>query len=175
MPSFGKRSKKNLSEAHPLLQELFNAVVKKYDCAVIEGYRGEEEQNKYYHAGQSKLKYPQSKHNKQPSLAVDVVPYPIDWKDYKRFYHFAGYVKGVADTLGIDIRYGTDWDGDNDFKDQTFHDLPHFELKSTTRSKVLPQQISGAEKSNKTQHLPDAPSEDDINDILDDIDKDLGL
>jgi len=128
MYKFGTRSTKNLSEAHPDLQALFNEVIKHYDCTVIEGYRGEDEQNKAYHAGASKLKFPQSKHNKTPSLAVDVCPYPIDWKDKDRFYHFVGFVKGVASQMGINIRCGADWDGDNDFKDQSFHDLPHFEL-----------------------------------------------
>ena len=130
MPIFGKRSKKNLSECHPDLQKLFNNVVKNYDCSVIEGHRGKEEQDKLYHGGKSKVKYPRSKHNKSPSLAADVVPYPIDWNDEIRFYHFVGYVKGVADKLGIKIRCGADWDGDNTFSDQTFHDLPHFELLS---------------------------------------------
>lgn len=119
---------KNLSEAHPDLQRLFHEVIKHYDCTVIEGHRGEEEQNKAYHAGHSKLKFPQSKHNKMPSLAVDVCPYPIDWKDYKRFYYFGGLVKGIASQMGIKIRWGGDWDGDNQFTDQRFHDLPHFEL-----------------------------------------------
>ena len=128
MYKFGTRSTKNLSEAHPDLQALFNEVIKHYDCTVIEGYRGEDEQNKACHAGASKLKFPQSKHNKTPSLAVDVCPYPIDWKDKDRFYHFVGFVKGVASQMGINIRCGADWDGDNDFKDQSFHDLPHFEL-----------------------------------------------
>ena len=46
----------------------------------------------------------------------------------KRFVDFAGYVKGVAEDLGIAIPWGGDWDGDGDFSDQRFHDLPHFEL-----------------------------------------------
>ena len=129
MYKFGKRSKKNLSEAHPLLQELFEEVIQIYDCSVIEGHRPKAEQDKAYYAGKSQLKFPKSKHNKTPSLAVDVCPYPIDWNDSKRFYYFAGIVMGVADSMGIDIRWGGDWSGDNDFKDQTFHDLPHFELR----------------------------------------------
>lgn len=128
MFKFGERSKDNLREAHPDLQKLFLEVIKHYDCAVIEGHRSEAEQNKAYYAGKSKLKYPNSKHNKIPSMAVDVCPYPIDWNDSKRFYHFAGFVKATAIQMGIKIRCGADWDGDNDFKDQTFHDLPHFEL-----------------------------------------------
>lgn len=125
---FGDRSKKNLSEAHPLLQELFNEVIKVCDCAVIEGHRPKEEQDKAFHAGKSKLKWPDSKHNRTPSLAVDVVPWPVDWKDLNRFYYFGGLVKGIAAQLDIEIRWGGDWDSDNTFKDQSFHDLPHFEL-----------------------------------------------
>ena len=125
---FGKRSYRNLSEAHPEIQRLFNEIIKHYDCSVIEGFRPEEEQNRAYHSGRSKLKFPQSKHNKTPSLAVDVVPYPIDWKDKERFYYFGGVVKGVAESLGIKIRWGGDWDSDNKFKDQSFNDWPHFEL-----------------------------------------------
>jgi len=87
MPSFGPKSKGNLGEAHQDLQKLFKKVVETYDCAVIEGYRGQEEQDSAYHSGKSKLKYPKSKHNRQPSLAVDVVPYPVDWEDTKQFYH----------------------------------------------------------------------------------------
>lgn len=131
MYKFGSRSQKNLMEAHPDLQKLFNEVIKHYDCAVIEGHRPEWEQNKAYHAGKSKLKFPHSKHNQMPSLAVDVIPWPVDWNDYKRFYFFGGLVKGIADQMGIDIRWGGDWDSDNSFKDQSFHDLPHFELRST--------------------------------------------
>lgn len=70
-----------------------------------------------------------SKHLALPSRAVDVAPYPINWGDKKRFYHFAGYVQGLAAQLGISLRWGGDWDGDNDLNDQTFFDLVHFELK----------------------------------------------
>lgn len=128
MPKFGARSRENLSEVHPRLQEIFNEVIKYYDCSVIEGHRTEEEQNKLYSAGKSKVIYPHSKHNKYPSEAADVVPYPVDWSDTKRFYHFAGFVKGIAASLGYKIRWGGDWDSDNDLGDQTFFDLPHFEI-----------------------------------------------
>lgn len=128
MYEFGDRSLKNLNEADSKLQALFLEVIKHYDCAVIEGYRPKDEQNKAYHAGKSTLKYPQSKHNSRPSMAVDIVPWPIDWGDYNRFYYFGGLVKGIAAKMGVSIRWGGDWDSDNSFKDQSFNDLPHFEL-----------------------------------------------
>ena len=113
---------------HPDLRWLFNEVIKQHDCTVIQGWRSNEEQEEYYRTGKSKLRAGQSKHNKNPSLAIDVAPYPIDWNNYRRFYHFGGYVQGIADSLKIPIKWGGDWDGDNNFNDQTFHDLPHFEL-----------------------------------------------
>jgi hypothetical protein len=128
MPKFGSSSKKHLSEAHPKLQELFNEVIKEFDCSIIEGHRTEAEQNKLFHAQKSKVQWPSSKHNAEPSLAVDVCPYPIDWSDRERFNYFAGYVKGVAARLGIKIRWGGDWDGDWEVRDNVFDDLPHFEL-----------------------------------------------
>lgn len=128
MPSFGNRSLSNLNEAHTDLQRLFNEVIKHFDCSVIEGRRGQGEQDKLFHSGKSKVKYPNSKHNTSPSLAVDVIPYPVVWSDTDRMYYFAGIVKGIALSMSIKIRWGGDWDSDTDVHDQTFMDLPHFEL-----------------------------------------------
>lgn len=131
MPSFSERSKKTLETAHPKLRQVFEEVVKTIDCTVLHGYRNQEDQDRCFEMGTSKLKWPNSKHNNFPSLAVDVAPYPIDWsqdKGAKRFYLFAGYVKRVAQEMGIKIRFGGDWDGDFDLKDQNFFDLDHFEL-----------------------------------------------
>lgn len=134
MPKFGKPSLKNLSECHKDLQLIFNRVIENYDCSVIEGNRPKEEQEKAFHSGKSKVKWPDSKHNSMPSMATDVCPYPIDWNDTKRFYHFAGYVLGVANILLEEgeithrLRWGGDWDSDNVLGDQNFNDLPHFEL-----------------------------------------------
>jgi hypothetical protein len=62
------------------------------------------------------------------SRAVDVAPYPIDWNDTRRFDHFAGIVVGIAHRSGVKIRWGGNWDRDNDLNDQNFNDLVHFEL-----------------------------------------------
>ena len=129
MPKFGTRSKKNLYTAHPDLIKVFKEVVKNFDCTVIEGHRIKERQNKLFDEGKSKLKYPKGKHNASPSNAVDVAPYPIDWNDRERFTYFAGYVLGVAYRMGVNIRWGGDWDMDTQVKDNNFDDLPHFELK----------------------------------------------
>lgn len=128
MPRFSNRSKKRLETCDKRLQDVFNEVIKHYDCTILEGHRDKETQNEYKRTGRSKLSYPNSKHNTYPSLAIDVAPYPIDWQDHRRFYMFVGFVLGVASQMGVKLRVGADWDGDKEFKDQTFHDLPHFEL-----------------------------------------------
>jgi|TARA_Y100000294_G_scaffold87476_1_gene81724 peptidoglycan L-alanyl-D-glutamate endopeptidase CwlK len=134
MPRFSARSNRNLKSVHPDLQTLFRITVEDYDCSVICGHRDQVAQDQAYHAGLSQVQWPDSLHNKVPSLAADVVPWPLDWKDRESFYHFSGYVRGVAQCLfdsgkmKYRIRSGADWDGDKNLHDQTFMDLPHFEL-----------------------------------------------
>jgi len=128
MPKFSKTSADRLVACHPDLIWLFQAVIQGFDCAILCGHRGEAEQNSVFKYGKSKLPWPRSPHNRKPSMAVDAAPWPIDWHNLRRFYAFGGYVKGVAAVMGIRIRWGGDWDGDNDFDDQSFNDLVHFEL-----------------------------------------------
>jgi peptidoglycan L-alanyl-D-glutamate endopeptidase CwlK len=129
MPRFSSKSKRKLDTCHESLQQLFSEVVKSFDCTVIEGHRGEKKQNEAYRKGNSKLKYPNGKHNKTPSIAVDVIPYPIDWKDRDRMHYFGGFVLGIAKKMGFKIRWGGDWDMDTHTKDNKFDDLVHFEMK----------------------------------------------
>ena len=129
MPRFSTRSKSRLNTCDEKLVELFKEVVKGFDCTIIEGHRGQKKQDEAYNKGNSKVKFPNGKHNKSPSLAVDVAPYPIDWRDRDRFHYFAGYVLGIASQMGIKIRWGGDWDMDTQTKDNSFDDLVHFEIK----------------------------------------------
>jgi peptidoglycan L-alanyl-D-glutamate endopeptidase CwlK len=134
MPRFSARSNRNLKSVHPDLQTLFRITVEDYDCSVICGHRDQVAQDQAYHAGLSQVQWPDGMHNKVPSLAADVVPFPLDWNDKMGFYHFAGYVRGIAQCLfdsgkmKYRLRSGADWDSDHDLHDQTFMDLPHFEL-----------------------------------------------
>ncbi len=128
MPKFGKKSRDQLKTCHPKLQRVFNEVIKSVDCTVLKGYRNEEEQNEAYDKGNSKVRYPDGRHNANPSNAVDVLPYPIDWKDLERMTLFAGYVIGTAEQMGFKLIWGNDWDRDFQTKDTNFKDYPHFEL-----------------------------------------------
>ena len=128
MPVFSERSKRNLSECDERLQKVFNEVIKHFDCTVITGHRSEADQNEAFRSGKSKLRFPQSKHNKLPSLAADVVPFPINWNDRERMTLFAGRVLGVAQMMDVSLRWGGDWDRDTEVRDNRFDDLVHFEL-----------------------------------------------
>src|SRR5262245_55221949 len=138
MPSFSTASKRQLATCDPRLQEILNEVIKDFDFSVLEGFRDEEDQNADYAKGLSQKRWPDSKHNSRPSLAVDVAPYPIDWGDSlvsikaeaarQRFCYLAGWIMSVAEHLSVRLRWGGDWDGDRDTRDERFRDLGHFEL-----------------------------------------------
>jgi len=137
---FGRRSHSKKITCHKDLQLILDEAIKVYDFTILEGSRTQETQMEYFTQGKSKLDgvNKKSKHqvsDEQPlSLAVDIAPYKIDWNDKNRFHFLAGVMKSVAAKLLEEgkithkLRWGGDWDSDNDFKDQTFFDLPHFEL-----------------------------------------------
>jgi len=127
MPKLSQFSKDNLKLCDEQLVQLFEAVAVIVDIRIVTGHRDELAQGQAFLTGHSKKAWPDSNHNKIPSKAVDVVPFPIDWEDKARFYFMAG-IKAVASWMGVRIRGGYDWDSDGDFKDQTFNDLAHFEL-----------------------------------------------
>lgn len=125
MPKFSNTSLERLRTCHQDLQTIFHYVIKYMDCTVVCGHRNKKDQDDVFEQGFSKVKWPNSKHNSMPSMAVDVVPYPVDWYDRERFKHFAGFVKGVAQMLkdygaiSNDIEWGGDW---------KFVDMPHYQL-----------------------------------------------
>lgn len=129
MPSFSDESLEKLKTCDALLRVVFNEVIKHFDCIVLCGFRNQTDQDAAFASGASKLRWPLGEHNKIPSKAVDVVPYPIDWNDTDRMRFFAGFVLGIATTMQIKLRWGGDWDCDTKTKDNKFQDLLHFELE----------------------------------------------
>lgn len=135
MPKFSPESFSKLSTCHIDLQVLFFEVVRTFDCKILEGYRNQEDQEKDFLAGKTKLHFPEGKHNRQPSMAVDVCPYPVpDWSKTNNFIFFGGYVLGIAEMLKDQgkithgIRYGGDFNGDKRISDSSFLDAVHFEI-----------------------------------------------
>ncbi len=88
------------------------------------------------------------------SMAVDVAPWPIpfkwgdlksrkvvardlQWKERVKFYQMVAIFKyewariqdNNLSARNYELRFGADWDSDNDYRDQSFDDLPHIELE----------------------------------------------
>lgn len=122
---------------HPDLQLLFNETRKELelnpipelpDIFLVCGERNEKEQNEAVRRGMSKVKYPNSKHNRFPSEAMDTCPSPINWKDIKKFYIMYRVMKVVAERFNLRIRFGADFNQDGNLKNDKFVDMPHCEL-----------------------------------------------
>ncbi len=128
MPRFSKRSRDNLDTCDERLQRVCERVIEQFDFTVLEGYRTLERQRELLRQGKTKLPPGKSAHNRNPSTAVDVAPYPIDWSDIRRFDILAGFMFQAAAEEGVTLRWGGDWDRDWELSDQTFNDLPHFEI-----------------------------------------------
>lgn len=142
MPNFSATSRARLDSCDVALQRLMEQVVQAIDITVLEGHRSEEQHAANVAAGKSRAVT--SKHCLTPSRAVDVAPWPIpkawgspgadhmytgeEMKERAKFYYVAGIVLGLAHRMGIQVRWGGDWDSDREFTDQTFDDLVHFEL-----------------------------------------------
>lgn len=139
--SFSKLSVERLKTCHVDLQIILNYVAQFYNFTVLVGHRDQKTQDELYKKVPkvTNVRWPNSMHNKIPSLAVDLIPYHIEgehyrWEDLKSFAHFAGFVQAIATELYLRgkvdhvIRWGGDWDSDRDFTDQKLHDLPHLEL-----------------------------------------------
>lgn len=113
MFKFSTKSLNNLSSCHPNLIILMEEALKttSIDFSIICGYRGKQEQNDAFARGASKVKYPNSMHNQNPSLAVDIRPYPyieVDRKDknHTKFKVLNNHIKKVAEELGIPVLNG---------------------------------------------------------------------
>ena len=121
MPEFSQLSLSRLTTCDERLQKLFMEVIKDTDCTIICGNRNQVDQDQAFHDGFSKLKWPNGPHNSMPSLAVDVMPSPINWNDATGIKAFSDKVKAVALAQGLDLDYGGDWQG--------FVDNDHYQVK----------------------------------------------
>lgn len=127
MFKFSKKSllKLNHSAIHPLIKKLMLEAIKTspLDFTIIETVRTIEQQKVNVKKGVSKTM--KSRHipstNKSGLCeAIDIAPYPINWKDIKGFIELSKHIKKTALKLGIKIEYGGDW--------KSFKDYPHYQL-----------------------------------------------
>ena len=129
---FGKRSMKNLYLLSYNLQWVMREALamELMDFSVICTHRSRGDQDQAFMDGKSKVRWPNSKHNSMPSKAVDCVPYvngKISW-NAMHCCCLAFMILTVAKKIGINIRWGGNWDMDYEpITDQDFNDLCHFE------------------------------------------------
>ena len=121
----GTRSLQNLSGVHPDLVAVVKLAITitEQDFTVIEGIRSVNRQRELFKAGKSTTM--NSRHI--TGHAVDMVPWPVDWNDLKRFEVVSEAMKAAAEELDIPIVWGGDW--------KSFYDAPHFELDRKTYPK----------------------------------------
>lgn len=120
MPKFSRASEERLATCHRDIQAVLNEIIKYYDFSIVCGFRDQVGQEEAIASGASKLAWPNSKHNRWPSEAVDIAPYPLNWSNTPEFYYLAGLVMATANMLGVKLKWGGRW--------KDIHDTPHFEI-----------------------------------------------
>ena len=120
MPKFGSSSLRKVDECHQELQHVLHEAIIGYDFSCIWGHRNREDQQTAFENGYSDLKYPFSQHNRKPSRAFDVIPWPKGFQASDLdFYIQATYILRAAIKVGVGIKWGGHWPR---------KDLAHFEL-----------------------------------------------
>lgn len=145
--SFSAKSTAELATVHPDLVRVVRQARawSKVAFEVSQGARTIEQQREFFRAGKSKVNpdayatpaalYAAAKHVVGPgaplSRAVDVFTpgQPGGAFDRHALCYVAGVMRAAAESLGIAIRWGGDFDRDGlVLEPKTFHDLPHFEI-----------------------------------------------
>lgn len=126
MPKYGSKSQRVLESLNEDLAEIMVEAIKWVDISLIEGKRSSERQAELLKLGATKTL--KSKH--LTGQAVDFAPYHngIQWNKRENFIYIAGIIRGIACMMGIKIRWGGDWNSNNDLSDNDFDDLCHIEL-----------------------------------------------
>ena len=123
----GTTSLAKLQKVHPLLSACVVRAIQltSVDFTVFEGLRTMERQRYLHEHGKTKTL--NSRH-----LVGKAVDLPA-WHGYPKWdavdaQQIANAMFQAAKECGVTLRWGGDWDGDGDQKDETFRDLVHFEL-----------------------------------------------
>lgn len=122
MKEFDTKSKERLGNADKDLVLLAEAVLQRIDVVVTCSHRNKQDQDLAYKTGNSKLKFPQSKHNTLPSKAIDFAIKKdgnITW-DKKEYDKLGSIIKEITEDLNLSVKWGGDFSG--------FYDGPHVEL-----------------------------------------------
>ena len=134
MASFGRASEAKLKMAHPDIQLVMRKAIKVIDFTIVQTVRTSAEHARYLILGKTTVAYEDSKHSLKPPEGIDIAPWfivkpHVRWEDSGTFIYTAGIIMGVGYELGIPLRWGGNWDRDEEIlTDQNFDDVGHFEL-----------------------------------------------
>lgn len=136
--SLGAKSRANLKGVHPNLIAVVERAIQltKQDFMVLEGVRTPERQKALYAQGRTKPG-PKvtwtltSNHfvNAKTRFghAVDLVPFPIDWS-HAKLDVVSKAMFAAAKELGVELRWGADWNQNGKAREKGETDSPHFEI-----------------------------------------------
>jgi len=125
------RHEHRLTGVSPDLVAVVRRAAEIMPITVIEGVRTAKRQAELYAQGRNGDPRPivtwtmASKHI--TGQAVDIGPHPLDWNDRKAFLALAGAMFAAAQSLGVRIRWGGDFDMDGKIMERGEADLVHFE------------------------------------------------
>ena len=133
--TFSARSLTILATCDDRLILVFTEVDRRRSCTAIEGIRSQQDQDRDFDKGHSRLKWPHGKHNVlepgDKSKALDVKPDDMTFdppEPPEKWKEFADLVFHVAEELGIQLRWGGAWGGVYPNPPGVLNDLDHFEL-----------------------------------------------
>ena len=112
MYRWGTKSKRIRATLDPRLQVIVDELLNYVDVSLTSGYRDREEQNGLFENNRTQVRFPDSKHNRKPSLAVDLQPspYPKNDNDLRAALgYIAGLAMMIAHNHGWQLRWGGDW------------------------------------------------------------------
>ena len=131
-----KLGKTSLARLQGVDETLVNVVkraieISEVDFTVLEGVRTLERQRELYAQGRTepgKIVTWTMKSRHIEGKAVDLVPYPLDWNDLEKFNKIKDAMFQAARELDVNLRWGADWDGDGNYRENGEYDSPHFEI-----------------------------------------------
>lgn len=156
MNQFGTTSKERLDTCQQDLVKIFELAISRssIDFGIAQGARTWEQQLDYFNQGKSKLdprleanksraKHVVGKGWRELSEAVDIYIYHPNYETRRKLAYdipSLAYMAGIVQSCALElfhcgevshvIRWGGNWDSDGIIlQDQSFDDLPHFELK----------------------------------------------
>jgi len=129
-----ERSLERAKDVNPKLINLILLAIRRtpidFGVAWMGGKRTAEEQNQLYKEGYSQCDgYSKlSKHQSGDAIDLNIFVGSKLVENKEMLCVVAGVMFSCANELGINLRWGLDWNGNGDIRDNKFNDMYHFEI-----------------------------------------------